>query len=101
MYNKSWHSIDVYKRQIDNAKDDIAVRRIINVPKRGIGLTSVNRVQAVSYTHLDVYKRQRQHWQNRHYLQRRRRNKETYRDSGSEIGPLFLFVSRRVKVLAC
>ena len=34
-----------YLKTIDNAKDDIAVRRIINVPKRGIGLTSVNRVQ--------------------------------------------------------
>ena len=26
-----------YLKTIDNAKDDIAVRRIINVPKRGIG----------------------------------------------------------------
>ncbi len=34
-----------YLKTIDNAKDDIAVRRIINVPKRGIGLTSINRVQ--------------------------------------------------------
>ena len=34
-----------YLKTIDNAKDDLAVRRIINVPKRGIGLTSVNRVQ--------------------------------------------------------
>ncbi|MDO4312649.1 MAG: DNA helicase PcrA [Eubacteriales bacterium] len=34
-----------YLKTIDNARDDIAVRRIINVPKRGIGLTSVNRVQ--------------------------------------------------------
>ena len=35
-----------YLKTIDNGKDDLAVRRIINVPKRGIGLTSVNRVQA-------------------------------------------------------
>lgn len=34
-----------YLKTIDNARDDIAVRRIINVPKRGIGLTSINRVQ--------------------------------------------------------
>lgn len=34
-----------YLKTIDNAKDDLAVRRIINVPKRGIGLTTVNRVQ--------------------------------------------------------
>lgn len=34
-----------YLKTIDNARDDLAVRRIINVPKRGIGLTTVNRVQ--------------------------------------------------------
>ncbi|MFV0361497.1 MAG: DNA helicase PcrA [Suipraeoptans sp.] len=34
-----------YLKTIDNGKDDIAVRRIVNVPRRGIGLTSVNRVQ--------------------------------------------------------
>lgn len=34
-----------YLKTIDNARDDLAVRRIINVPKRGIGLTSVNRLQ--------------------------------------------------------
>ena len=34
-------------------------------------------------------------------LFRRQRNKETFRNSGSDKGPLFLFVSRRVKVLAC
>lgn len=34
-----------YLKTIDNGQDDIAVRRIINVPKRGIGLTSINRVQ--------------------------------------------------------
>ncbi|MCF2679987.1 DNA helicase PcrA [Faecalicatena contorta] len=34
-----------YLKTIDNGKDDLAVRRIINVPKRGIGLTSINRVQ--------------------------------------------------------
>lgn len=34
-----------YLKTIDNAKDDIAVRRILNVPKRGIGATTISRVQ--------------------------------------------------------
>ncbi len=34
-----------YLKTIDNARDDLAVKRIINVPKRGIGATSINRVQ--------------------------------------------------------
>ena len=34
-----------YLKTIDNGMDDIAVRRIINVPKRGIGLTTINRIQ--------------------------------------------------------
>ena len=34
-----------YLKTIDNGVDDLAVKRIINVPKRGIGLTTVNRVQ--------------------------------------------------------
>lgn len=34
-----------YLKTIDNARDDLAVRRIINVPKRGIGATSLARVQ--------------------------------------------------------
>ena len=34
-----------YLKTIDNGRDDLAVRRIVNVPKRGIGLTSINRVQ--------------------------------------------------------
>ena len=33
-----------YLKTIDNAQDDLAVRRIINVPKRGIGATTINRV---------------------------------------------------------
>lgn len=34
-----------YLKTIDNGNDDISVKRIINVPKRGIGLTSVDKVQ--------------------------------------------------------
>lgn len=37
-----------YLKTIDNAKDDIAVRRIINVPKRGIGAVSVNAIQSIA-----------------------------------------------------
>ena len=30
-----------YLKTVDNAADDLAVRRILNVPKRGIGATTV------------------------------------------------------------
>ena len=33
-----------YLRTIDNGQDDLAVRRIINIPKRGIGAASINKV---------------------------------------------------------
>ena len=33
-----------YLKTIDNARDDLAVQRIINVPKRGIGATTLGRV---------------------------------------------------------
>lgn len=34
-----------YLKVVNNGQDDLAVRRIINVPKRGIGLTTVDRIQ--------------------------------------------------------
>lgn len=34
-----------YLKTVDNGKDDLAVRRIINVPKRGIGPASLTKVQ--------------------------------------------------------
>lgn len=40
-----------YLKTIANGADDLAVRRIINVPKRGIGATTISRVQeyAIAY----------------------------------------------------
>lgn len=35
-----------YLKTIDNGKDDLAARRIINVPRRGIGNVTLNKVQA-------------------------------------------------------
>ena len=40
-----------YLKTIDNGRDDIAVRRIINVPKRGIGATTLTRVQDYALEH--------------------------------------------------
>ena len=34
-----------YLKTIDNGLDDLAVKRIINVPKRGIGATTITRIQ--------------------------------------------------------
>ncbi len=42
---KEIKDILAYLKTIDNGKDDLAVRRIINVPKRGIGNVSLNKVQ--------------------------------------------------------
>ena len=40
-----------YLKTIDNGRDDVAVKRIINVPKRGIGATSLGRVEAYAAEH--------------------------------------------------
>ena len=37
-----------YLRLILNPHDDISLRRVINVPKRGIGLTSINKLEELS-----------------------------------------------------
>lgn len=34
-----------YLKTIENGKDDVAVKRIINVPKRGIGAATINKIQ--------------------------------------------------------
>ncbi len=43
---KEIKDILAYLKTIDNGKDDLAVRRIINVPKRGIGNVTLAKVQA-------------------------------------------------------
>ena len=43
---KEIKDILAYLKTIDNGKDDLAVRRIINVPKRGIGNVTLSKVQA-------------------------------------------------------
>ena len=40
-----------YLKTIDNGVDDLAVKRIINVPKRGIGLTTLDKVQNFANNH--------------------------------------------------
>ncbi len=39
-----------YLKTIENGKDDLAVRRIINVPRRGIGAATLNKVQVYAET---------------------------------------------------
>lgn len=41
---KEIKDILAYLKTIDNGKDDLAVRRIINVPKRGIGATTIGKL---------------------------------------------------------
>ena len=42
---KEIKDILAYLKTIDNGQDDLQVRRIINIPKRGIGATTLGRVQ--------------------------------------------------------
>lgn len=45
---KEIKDILAYLKTINNGLDDIACRRIINVPKRGIGTTSVGKIEALA-----------------------------------------------------
>lgn len=40
-----------YLRMVDNAMDDLQVRRVINVPKRGIGQTTIDKVAGYAREH--------------------------------------------------
>lgn len=45
-----------YLQVIDNPKDDVNLRRIVNVPKRGIGDTTVDQLQSYADEHgLDLF----------------------------------------------
>lgn len=46
---KEVKDILAYLKTIDNAKDDLAVKRILNVPKRGIGATTMDKVADFAY----------------------------------------------------
>ncbi len=39
-----------YLKVIENGREDLSVKRIINIPRRGIGITSINRVQEFADT---------------------------------------------------
>ena len=45
---KEVKDILAYLKTIDNGKDDLAVQRIINVPRRGIGATSIRKIMDFS-----------------------------------------------------
>ncbi len=40
-----------YLKAVDHGMDDLSVKRIINVPKRGIGQTTINRIQDYAIIH--------------------------------------------------
>lgn len=46
---KEIKDILAYLKTINNSTDDIAVKRIINVPRRGIGTTTINKVENYAY----------------------------------------------------
>ncbi|GKX27804.1 DNA helicase [Vallitalea longa] len=46
---KEIKDILAYLKTINNSTDDIAVKRIINVPRRGIGQTTINKVEDYAY----------------------------------------------------
>ena len=46
---KEIKDILAYLKTIDNAKDDLAVKRILNIPKRGIGATSMDKISNYAY----------------------------------------------------
>lgn len=48
---KEIKDILAYLRTIENGMDDISAKRIINVPKRGIGLTTIDRVSNYAIIH--------------------------------------------------
>lgn len=48
---KEIKDILAYLRTIENGMDDISAKRIINVPKRGIGLTTIDRVSNYAILH--------------------------------------------------
>ena len=48
---KEIKDILAYLKTVDNAKDEIAVTRIINIPKRGIGTTTVEKFMAFANGH--------------------------------------------------
>ena len=53
---KEIKDILAYLRIISNSTDDLAVERVINVPKRGIGLASINRVKDFASAYdMDLY----------------------------------------------
>lgn len=48
---KEIKDVIAYLRVIQNPHDDISLKRIINVPKRGIGKTTLERVEALAFAH--------------------------------------------------